>query len=73
MLIALFDSAYSEVNLADANITFDEFKNRYLDILALSNDLVRESYAVSTMSKVLKDKHYDEIDTLFQLSLVAKQ
>lgn len=25
------------------------------------------------MSRVLKDKHYDEIDTLFQLSLVAKQ
>jgi len=73
VLIALFDSAYAEVNQADANISFDEFKNRYLDILTLSNDLVRESYAVNTMSRVLKDKHYDEIDTLFQLSLVVKQ
>ncbi len=73
VLVALFDSAYAEVNQADANISFDEFKNRYLDILSLSNDLVRESYAVNTMSRVLKDKNYDEIDTLFQLSLVVKQ
>lgn len=73
VLVALFDSAYAEVNQADANISFDEFKSRYLDILTLSNDLVRESYAVNTMSRVLKDKNYDEIDTLFQLSLVVKQ
>jgi hypothetical protein len=73
VLVALFDSAYAEVNQADANISFDEFKNRYLDILTLSNDLLRESYAVNTMQRVLKDKQYDEIDTLFQLSLVVKQ
>jgi hypothetical protein len=34
---------------------------------------VRESYAVSTMQRVLKDKDYNEIDTLFQFSLVVKQ
>lgn len=73
VLVALFDSAYAEVNAADANITFDEFKNRYLDILTLSNDLVRESYAVNLMSRVIKDKDFAEIDTLFQLSLVVKQ
>lgn len=73
VLVALFDSAYAEVNSADANISFDEFKNRYLDILSLSNDLVRESYAVNMMSGVIKDKQYDEIDTLFQHSLVVKQ
>jgi hypothetical protein len=73
MLVALFDSAYSEVNAADANITYDEFKNRYLDIITLSTDLVRESYAVGVFQRVLKDKHFDEIETLFQLSLVAKQ
>ena len=73
MLVALFDSAYAEVNAADANITYDEFKNRYLDIITLSTDLVRESYAVGVFQRVLKDKHFDEIETLFQLSLVAKQ
>jgi hypothetical protein len=73
MLVTLFDSAYSEVNAADANITYDEFKNRYLDIITLSTDLVRESYAVGVLQRVLKDKHFEEIETLFQLSLVAKQ
>lgn len=73
MLVALFDSAYAEANAADANITFDEFKNRYLDVLTISNDLVRESYAVTLLSRVIKDKNFDEIETLFQLSLVVKQ
>jgi len=73
VLVALFDSAYAEVNAADANISFGEFKNRYLDVLSLSNDLVRESYAVKTLSRVVHDKDYNEIDTLFQYSLVTKQ
>jgi hypothetical protein len=65
MLIAMYDSAYTEVNSADANITYTEFKNRYLDLISLSTDLVRESYAVNTLQRVLENKQYDEIETLF--------
>lgn len=56
MLVAMFDSAYTEVNSADANITYTEFKNRYLDLINLSTDLVRESYAVNTLQRIIQNK-----------------
>ncbi len=34
---------------------------------------MRESYAVNTLSRVVQDKDYNEIDSLFQYSLVTKQ
>ncbi len=56
MLIAMYDSAFTEVNQADANITYEEFKNRYLSLITLSTDLVRESFAVNTLQRVLENK-----------------
>lgn len=72
VLIALFDSVYGEVDAAEANISFEEFKKKYLDSILLSESLLRESYAVSHLQRVIKDKDYHEIETLFQLALVQK-
>jgi len=36
VLIALFDSVYGDVEAADAQISYDEFKKRYLDTILLS-------------------------------------
>ena len=39
----------------------------------MSQNLLRESFAVSQLQRVIKDKDYEEIETLFQLALVKKQ
>lgn len=54
-------------------MSYEDFKNRYLDMIVISNNCIEESFAVSQLERVLKDKDYDEIDTLFQLYLVQKQ
>lgn len=36
ILIALFDSVYGEVQAAEANLTYDEYKKKYLDTILLS-------------------------------------
>jgi hypothetical protein len=73
ILIALFDSVYGEVQAAESNIGYEEYKKKYLDTILLSQNLLRESFAVSQLQRVIKDKDYDEIETLFQLALVRKQ
>ena len=54
-------------------MSYEDFKNRYLDMIVISNNCIEESFAVSQLERVLKDKDYDEIDTVFQLYLVQKQ
>ena len=73
VLIAMFDSVFGEVQAKESNISYDEYKKRYLDTILLSQNLMRESYAVSQLQRVIKDKDYNEIETLFQLALVQKQ
>lgn len=65
-LIALFDSAYE----GDAEMTFEQYKDRYLDVIQISENLVRESFAVGILRRVIADKQYEEVDNLFQLYLV---
>ena len=36
VLIALFDSVYGEVLAKEANITYEEYKKKYLDTIMLS-------------------------------------
>ena len=73
VLIALFDSVYGEVQAKESKLSYDEYKKKYLDTILLSQSLIRESFAVSQLQRVIKDKDYDEIETLFQLALVQKQ
>lgn len=47
ILIALFDSVYGEVQAAEANLSYEEYKKKYLDTILLSQNLLRESYAVT--------------------------
>jgi hypothetical protein len=65
VLIALFDSVYGEVQAKESKLSYDEYKKKYLDTILLSQSLIRESFAVSQLQRVIKDKDYDEIETLF--------
>lgn len=72
-MVTLFDTVYGEVSTAEASLPYEDFKSKYLDSIALSDNLIKESFAVDQLRRVIKDMDYDEIDTLFQLSLVQKQ
>ena len=65
VLIALFDSVYGEVQAKESKLSYDEYKKKYLDTILLSQSLIRESFAVSQLQRVVKDKDYDEIERLF--------
>jgi hypothetical protein len=69
----LFDTAYGEVKTEDSKLSFDEFKARYLDTINLSSNLLRESYAVNRLNRVISQKDFEQIEALFQLALVQKQ
>lgn len=45
-LIALFDSAYGEVQNEKSGLTYEEYKDRYLDMIQISSKCVEESFAV---------------------------
>lgn len=72
-LITLFDTVYGEVQAADSQLSYDEYKQKYLEMILLSNSAYKESYAVEQLQRVLADKDYEEVDTIFQLYLVQKQ
>ena len=69
-LIAMFDSVFGEIQIENNNMSYEEYKTRYLEMLKLSSNCIRESFAVAQMQRIIKDKDYDEIETLFQLYLV---
>lgn len=62
-MVSVFDSVYGEENAKD--ITYEQFKERYLEAIQLGNKCIKESYAVTLLQRIIKDKNYDEIDTLF--------
>jgi hypothetical protein len=45
ILIALFDSVYGDVQSADANLTYEAYKEKYIDTILLSQNLIRETYS----------------------------
>ena len=71
-LVTLFDTVYGEVHAADAELTYEDFKQKYLEMILLSNSAYKESFAVEQLKRVLAEKDYEEIDTLFQLYIVQK-
>ena len=72
-LVSMFDSVYGEIKAADAEISFEEYKEKYLDLIQVSNSCIHESFAVSQLNRVIRDKDFEEVETLFQLYLVQKQ
>lgn len=65
----MYDSVYS----AKADLSFDEFKARYLTSIEMSNRILKESYAVGQIQSIIANKDYDQIDKLFTLYTVMKQ
>lgn len=68
-LVTIFDSVYGE---STSELTYEQYKARYIDSMQMSESLMRESFAVNLLSRVIRDKNYEEVDTLFQLYLVQK-
>jgi hypothetical protein len=72
ILIAMFDSVFGEVHQAESQLSYEKYKSKYLDMIALGTDLMKESYTVNQLQRIIKDKDFNEIETLFQLYLVKK-
>lgn len=71
-LVGLFDSVYSgDQKIKD--VTFEDFKKKYLQSMKISNQVVKESFIVQQLKRLVEDKDYDEIETLFQLYLVQQE
>lgn len=42
-------------------MTFQQFRVKYFQLFKLSESLIKESFAVTTLRRVLKDKDFDDI------------
>lgn len=50
-MVSLFDSIYGEENAKE--LSYEQFKDKYLDAIKLSNKCVKESYAVGLLQRVI--------------------
>jgi hypothetical protein len=71
MLVTLFDSVYGEEEAK--TLTYEEFKARYVHSIQLSNRLIKESFAVTQLQRIIEDKDYDEINNLFSYYIVERE
>jgi hypothetical protein len=47
LLIAMFDSVFGEVKAEESKMTYEQYKDKYLDMIQLSSTCLKEGYAVS--------------------------
>lgn len=59
----MFDTIYGEQNRED--ISLEEFREKYYQTIELGNKSVKESYAITQLQRVIEDKDYGQIDTVF--------
>jgi hypothetical protein len=64
----MFDTIYGEQYNKD--LSFEEFKDKYYDVIELGNKSVKESFAILQLQSIIENKDYNQIDTVFQLYLV---
>jgi hypothetical protein len=57
----LYDSIFGD----EKDITYEKFKEKYLKSIEIGNRSVKEAYAVGQLERVIHDKNYEEIDTMF--------
>lgn len=43
----MFDSAFGEVQKELGDLSFEEYKKRYIDLIQLSESCIKESFAVT--------------------------
>ncbi len=53
VLVKLFDASYIEQNGNPENLTYDQFKLRYLNLIQYSEKILKESFAVSTLTRAI--------------------
>lgn len=52
-LVSLFDSVYGEIKTSEKDLTFDEYKARYLEMVRIGQACVQESFAVGQLNRVI--------------------
>lgn len=62
-LITLYDSIYGEES--SKTLTYEEFKNKYLKSIQMGNKSVKEAFAVMQIKRIIEDKDFEEVDTVF--------
>ena len=72
-MVSLFDAVYGEQTKKNKEVTMDEFKEKYVEMMEVSNRCVKESFAVNQLRNIIENKDYDDIETLFQLYLAQKE
>lgn len=66
----MFDTVYADSQAKSSTnskepLTKEEFKDKYYNMIQLGNKSVKESFAVSQIQRVIQEKDYHEIDSLF--------
>ena len=70
----LFVSLYDQLDLgSSADLSLEEFKEKYLASQTLAARLAKETYLADKMNRLLFDKDFDDIDRIFKLYTVMKQ
>lgn len=52
-MISLFDSVYGEVHAAESQLTYEEYRAKYLSAVTISDSLIKESFAVDQLRRVI--------------------
>lgn len=69
LLVSLYDTLIG----SPENMSFQEFKDRYMHSQMLASRLAKESFVVNQMEKLLKDKDYDQVEAAFNLYAVMRE
>ena len=64
-LVTMYDTVYGTEDASNKLLSYDEFKTKYYKMIELGNRSMKESYAVTQLQKVIWEKDYNEIDTIF--------
>ena len=70
-MITLYDSIYGDISSKE--LTYEEFKDKYLQSVQIGNQSVKEAYVVGQIQRIIAEKDYEEVDTMFQLYTVMKE
>lgn len=70
-LVSLFDATFGADSKGPASM--EEFKNKYLSMMLVRNQTIKELKAISTLESILERCDDQEIENVFLLQLVTKE
>lgn len=73
LLVSMFDTAFAEEFGEPKNVTYEQFKKRYLSLIQFSERCIKESFAVNSIKRVIYEKSYQEVENLFQFYMLDRE